>query len=275
MIIVITEKNTIEGYTAGWVAVRALKGNCQWIQIGQGDPMPALGPDDDVLMFGVSYSRRKIEEMQDKTSPRRVKSLFVFDNDFQVKAQLSGVKNVKINLKQTAARMAWEHLRADLRVKTGKDKKTEFHHHSAPWLVDYSEIKGVWKWASISPFFVKKAIESAYKQTLESWDDLSTRDLGGLEMQGKDIAKEEAAKEPEPEKEPEEEKEESNADQNQKEPSGEEPEKESGSEGAGESGDQDLETEEKTEEKKDDGSKASGKKKNGRKNKGATGKPSH
>lgn len=254
MVIVITEKGTIEGYTAGWVATRALKGQCEWIQIGHGDPMPALGPEDEVLMFGVSYSRRKIEEMQDKNSKKAVRSLHVFDNDFQVKAQLSGLKNVKVNLKQTAARMAWEHLRADLRVKIGKDKKTEFHLHSAPWIVDYSEKKGLWKWASISIFFVKKTIETAYKQTLDSWDELATRDLGGVESQGKEIAKKEAEREPEPDAE----------------------EAEAAQAGGGtalEEGDKnslEVKTEEKTEEKKD-GPKTTGKKKNAGKNKGATG----
>lgn len=249
MVIVITEKGTIEGYTAGWVASRALKGNCEWIQLGQGDPMPALGPDDDVLMFGISFSRKKIEDLQNKNNPKHVRSIFIFDNDFQVKAQLSGVKNVKINLKKTAARMAWEHLRADLRVKIGPEKKTEFHLHSAIWLVDYSERKGLWKWEKISPFFVKKAIESSYKETLDSWDELATRDLSGIELQGKEIAKAEASREPEPSVFEH---------------------KVTGTETLPEEPTIETKTEEKTEEEKDNGSKQLGKNKDNRKNKGAS-----
>lgn len=194
MKLVIT-KHGIEGYTAGWIAKRMLEQDCEWIQVRDGDKIPPMD-GQDVLMFGLSYSRQVLIDLANKTNPRRPASIHVFDNCFEVKAAIAGLKNVKINLNQTAARMAWEHLRADFRVKCGPHKKQDFHFLTAPWIVDYSDDAKKWKWRGVSQFYVKLAIAAYFTQELESWDELATRDLGGIESLGKDLAKKRDIEEP-------------------------------------------------------------------------------
>ena len=193
MNIVLVQRGTIEGYTALWVAKRCLKGDCEIIQIGTGDAQPPFKKEDNVLMFGLSYTRRKLEQLTDKKSEQKIASIKVFDNDAKVKSEIGGMNGVKVNLKQTAARMAWEHLRADFRVRLKKTGQ-EMMFHSAPWLVDYTDDPKLWKWSGVSQFFVKLAIQRKYEQTLEGWDELSTRDLNVVEEEGKQVAREEAVK---------------------------------------------------------------------------------
>ena len=188
MKLIVTEKGTIEGYTAGWVAARSLKHDCEWIQIAQGERIPQY-EDRDVLSFGIAYSRAYLSQIQKKVS-----SLYVFDNDYRSKFEIGSMKNVKVNIRHSAARMAWEYLRSEFRVKIGKDKKAEFAFLSAPWVVDYSEREGLWKWPAVSKFYVKLAIQSKFTETLESWDELASRDLGSVERQGMETAKELAGK---------------------------------------------------------------------------------
>ena len=186
MILVITEKGTIEGYTAAWVAKRMLKNECEIVQIGEGDSLPEM-TGREVLFFGVSVSRFILEQMR-----RKAKSVKIFDNDFKVKAQIGGIKDVKINLKHTAARMAWEYLRADFYVKVGKNKENNIHHQSAPWIVDYTDSMERWRWQEVSQLFVRLAITRDFPETLEAWDELSTRSLEIVEDRGREIAKEQS-----------------------------------------------------------------------------------
>jgi hypothetical protein len=183
MILVVTEKGTIEGFTAGWVAKRMLKDECQVIDMAPGDTLPDI-VKRDVVVFGIHFARNLTQRMA-----KEALSLHIFDNDFKAKTELSGLKDVHINLTRSAARMAWEHLRADFKVKFGPNKQ-EFRHETAPWIVDYSDNMKLWKWAGIPPHFVKLAIDHCYDRTLESWDDMSTRDLMIVVEQGKKYAKE-------------------------------------------------------------------------------------
>lgn len=188
MILVLTQKGTIEGYTAAWVAKRTLKQDCEIVQLGHGDPLPNF-KGRDVLMFGVAFERAKLEQLK-----KLAKSLFVFDNDFHVKAQLGGLKYVKINMHQTAARMAWTYLRSDFRVKVGKERKSDFHFSSAPWIVDYSDRKDLWRWPEISSLYLSLAIKNRYEETLESWDELSTRNIEIVQEEGKEVARQKIKK---------------------------------------------------------------------------------
>ena len=186
MKLVFTGKGTIEGYTAGWVAKRMLKTDCEWVNVCPGEnKLPPLD-GKEILMFGVAYHRQTLLYIE-----KKAKSLQVFDNDPQVRIEIGGMKCVKTNLKQTAALMAWNHLKANFVVRVGKDKKSEFHFMSPPWIVFYTEKKSLWPWPSVNPYLIKIAIQKNYQETLESWDELATRDLLIVEQEGIEAAKKE------------------------------------------------------------------------------------
>lgn len=179
MQIVIVEKGSIEGYTAAWVARRALKNDCELIFIEHGDKVPDVVKGMTVKMFGVSFSRAVTESLQ------KICDLHVFDNCMISRAQLGGMKNVRINLRQTPAKLAWDHYRPDFRVLVGHNRQEKFHFDTAPWIVNYSERKDLWKWPDVSKEFVKFAIKTNYPMTLESWDELATRDMLAIADEGK------------------------------------------------------------------------------------------
>lgn len=191
MKLILVEKGTIEGYTAAWVAKRMLKNECEIVMIRKGDKLPPT-KDKDVLCFGVSFNRYVVSSFE-KAALADHTEFHLFDNDQKGKQELSGLKSVKINLTQTAARMAWEYLRADFKVKVGKEKKSEFRFNTAPWIVDYTDNAKLWKWPTVTPYFLKLAIENCYKQELEDWDELATRDLDSVMEQGKEFAKKQLA----------------------------------------------------------------------------------
>ena len=186
MKIVIVEKDKIEGYAAAWVAKRMLKNECQIVFFGPGDKLPDT-TKQDLLIFGISFSRSVVEKLAKQASADHCE-FRMFDNDFKAKSELAGIKEVKVNMNQTPARMAWEYLRADFRVKIGPSKH-EFHFSSSPWIIDYSDNSQLWRWPTLSPFFIKTAIDNCYKRELESWDELATRDLAVIVEQGKEFIK--------------------------------------------------------------------------------------
>ena len=182
MKMVIVGKGSIEAYAALWVCKRILKDECEIVQLTLKDAFPLM-KDRDVLIFGFSFSRNMVQ-----SCIKAAKSFKLFDNDFRGKQELSGIKEVKINIKQTPARMAWEYLRGGVQVKVGPNKGQIFRFSSAPWIVDYSEIPRLWKWPDLNPFFIKLAVDNCYPQELEVWDELATRDMECLIAQGKEFA---------------------------------------------------------------------------------------
>lgn len=194
MKLVITQKGTIEGFTAGWVAKRILKDECEIVQLTETMPEFPSMKDRDVLIFGFSFSRNLVQ-----TCIKAAKSFRIFDNDFKGKQELAGIKEAKINIKQTPARMAWEYLRGGVQVQVGPEKKSTFRFSSAPWIVDYSDDLKRWKWPGLNPFFIKIAIEKCYKRELEDWDELATRDIEGVISQGKEFIQKQEQENPQEE----------------------------------------------------------------------------
>jgi len=193
MKLVIVEAGTIEGFTAAWVVTRALKGDCQIVEFAAGDHLPLM-TGRDVLILGVSFARNQVI-----SCIKTAAAFKMIDNDFKAKNELAGIKEVKVNMKQTAARMAWEYLRCDFRVRIGKEKKQDYAFSSAPWIVDFSTDEKRWKWKEMNPFFVRLAIEECYGRSFEDWDELATRDLAVVIEQGKTHLTEKQKTQPEKE----------------------------------------------------------------------------
>lgn len=181
MKLILTEKNTIEGFTAGWVAKRILKDECEWIEV---DPSKRGLPDVqglDVIMFGLSYGREILRTIQ-----TRAKSLMVYDNSFEAKQEIGGLRCVKIETNKTPARMAWNVLRGNMQITVNKEK---IFLSSAPWIVDYSDERSLWRWPNAKRYFIQLAILKKYELTLKSWDSLAAKDLMIVEGEGLQVAR--------------------------------------------------------------------------------------
>lgn len=193
MKLVITEKNTIEGFTAGWAAMRILgkfdpKKNpdgAKWLEVQPGGPLPDVAVLD-VLMFGVCYPRQQMQYLSKKADSFRA-----FDNQLESKRNVGGLRYVKIQTNKTPARMAWDFLRGNISIFV---KKQRIVLTSAPWIVDYTEDKKFWKWPAHSLYFIRLAIVEKYKPSLKSWDELAAKDLMVVESEGLAMAKELEAK---------------------------------------------------------------------------------
>lgn len=192
MKLIITQDN-IEGYTAAWVAKRQLKGECELAFFKAGDRLPEAS-GKDIMIFGISFARHVVQRLA-KEAASEHREFRLFDNDIRARAELAGIKEAKIVMYATPARLAWEHLRCDFKVKVGPSKSVDFRVNTAPWIVDYTEAEKGWKWPNLPRHFLKLAIDNCYKRELEEWDELATRDLAAVFEQGKEFAKTQQKKE--------------------------------------------------------------------------------
>lgn len=189
---IMVKKDSIEGFTAAWICRRMLKQDCEIVFFGNGDVLPNT-KGKDLYVFGLSFSRQNAIRLSKEAIANHTE-FRLFDNDFFGRQILAGIREAKINMKQTAARMAWEFLRADFSVKVGKEG---FRFMTAPWIVDYSDSDKLWKWPNLSRFFLDNAIKNCYEMTMESWDQLATRDPGIVIDQGKNFLKQKQEKQEE------------------------------------------------------------------------------
>lgn len=161
-VVVITQANWVEGKIAAWVAKKFIGDKMLWFDF-DGELPEAEGVD--ILCLGIGFSAANMKLLISRNN-----SVTVLDNDMLTRNAIGGMKNVKISLNQTPARMAWQYF--------GGDRE--------PWLIDYTEDSRLWRYGA-NKIFVKAFMDSR-KLDFEEMDKISKMDLCTIESQGIEIA---------------------------------------------------------------------------------------
>lgn len=123
--LVIYHGNCPDGFTAAWVAARAL-GYVELYAGKYGEPPPlAAAAGRDVYVVDFSYPREQLVELKDAS-----RSLLVLDHHKTAQAALEGLDYCVFDMERSGAGLAWDHF---------------FAHKPRPWIVDYVEDRDLWR----------------------------------------------------------------------------------------------------------------------------------
>lgn len=176
--LVIYHANCRDGFCAVWVAKQAL-GEIEAVpaQYGQ-EPPDVAGRRVYILDF--SYKRSVLEEMS-----RKAESILVLDHHKTAQAELEAIGRDPFtgylaggktllcifDMEKSGGRLTWEHF---------------FGDKPAPWLVDYTEDRDLWRWTLPESKTINAALRS-YPLDFAVWNDLLKRSLAVLSVEGQSI----------------------------------------------------------------------------------------
>jgi oligoribonuclease NrnB/cAMP/cGMP phosphodiesterase (DHH superfamily) len=118
-VLVIYHGNCTDGFTAAWVAARALGATELYPAEYGKEPPYELARGRQVYVVDFSYPRERLERLR-----ATCKSLVVLDHHKTAEADLRGLDYCTFDMNRSGAVLAWDH----------------FHREEPrPWLVDYVE----------------------------------------------------------------------------------------------------------------------------------------
>lgn len=164
--LVIYHANCPDGWTAAWVAARAL-GEVDLFPGKYGeDPPYELARGREVYVVDFSYPREQLEQLfqaahSDWVASQNGHPLLVLDHHRTAQAALEGLHYCRFDMERSGAGMAWDY----------------FHPGVArPWIVDYVEDRDLWRfalpWSREISLFIRTA-----PYTLESWDEMARMEV--------------------------------------------------------------------------------------------------
>ena len=151
--IVIYHANCVDGFTAAWCAWRKFGEGATYLAAQYGDPVPAVTPDDDVVIVDFSYPRAELIKLY-----QSVNSLLVLDHHKTAQADCEGLEFCRFDMHRSGAGIAWD----------------ELHPHSVrPKLVDYVEDRDLWRWRLESSREISAWISSWKRDGFSAWELLA------------------------------------------------------------------------------------------------------
>lgn len=147
--------NCYDGFTAAWVADRALGSKGYFTVLHPckygDDPPYDLAKDRDVYVLDFSWPRDKLLSL--KTAS---KSLLVLDHHKTAQAELEGLDFCVFDLDKAGCRMTWEH----------------FHDTEPPEILLRIEDRDLWRWKYGDETKCVHAYVASLPMDLETWDKL-------------------------------------------------------------------------------------------------------
>jgi uncharacterized protein len=135
--LVLYHANCPDGFCAAWVAHRQFGGGADYLPVQYGEPPPDVS-GRDVFIVDFSYKRPVMLEVIGAA-----RAVVVLDHHKTAAAELAGDLSVVLpgpslrqphvvfDLTKSGGRLTWEHF---------------FPGKPAPWLVDYTEDRDLWRW---------------------------------------------------------------------------------------------------------------------------------
>lgn len=165
--------NCFDGFCAAWV-LRWLHPDAEFVAANYGEPPPDV-TGRDVIVADFSYKRPVMLDLIHQARG----NVTVLDHHKTAQAELAGIEvecyrdtldrlpTVVFDMTKSGGRLAWEWINRDGANGDPKD--------SAPWLVDYTEDRDLWRWALPFSREINAALRS-YPLDFDGWDAMARRD---------------------------------------------------------------------------------------------------
>lgn len=169
--------NCFDGFCAAWVLSKVCP-DAEFVPANYGDSPPDV-TGANVIVADFSYKRLVMLDLIRQTRG----NLVVLDHHKTAEAELKGIEaecyrdtldrlpTVVFDMNKSGGRLAWEWVNV-----TG----------SAPWLVDYTEDRDLWRWALPHSREINAALRS-YPMSFDCWDGLACRRAADLVTEGEAI----------------------------------------------------------------------------------------
>jgi oligoribonuclease NrnB/cAMP/cGMP phosphodiesterase (DHH superfamily) len=148
MIKIIYHDNCYDGFTAAWVALKALK-NASFLPASYGDPVPELNEDDTVYIVDFSYPREVLESIN-----KKVRKLVVIDHHKTAQANCEGLDYCIFDMNRSGAGLVWDYF---------------FEDKKRPALVNYIEDRDLWRFKLPESRSIHAFI-SSFPREFNEWD---------------------------------------------------------------------------------------------------------
>jgi len=157
--LVIYHANCYDGFTAAWIACRAM--NCEIEPASYGDPPPLFSNLEgrDVYIIDFSYPRDVMEKMS-----RVAASLVVLDHHKTAQADCEGLSFCTFDMERSGCRLAWDFF------FTGED---------VPHWIACIEDRDLWRF-DLDETQSTHAYVASLPMTLENWDRLHDMPMGDI-----------------------------------------------------------------------------------------------
>lgn len=167
--LVIYHGNCPDGFTAAWVAARALGDVDLFAASYNTEPPYDLARGRPVWIVDFSYPRTMLEKLYqvsgegDWAQPIECAHLWVIDHHKTAQADLAGLPYCTFDMNRSGAGLTWDH----------------FHPgEPRPWIVDYVEDRDLWRFKLPDSEAVGLFIRSAPHE-LSAWDEMAALPLAG------------------------------------------------------------------------------------------------
>lgn len=144
-----------DGFCAAWIARKAL-GDCEFVPMNYGEQPPDV-TERRVYVLDFSFPRIMLQAMK-----VYAETLLVLDHHKTAQAELAGLSYCHFDMAKSGARLTWEHF---------------FPDQKAPWLVDYTEDRDLWRWKLPDSRVLNTALRS-YPLDFVVWDELEGAGYG-------------------------------------------------------------------------------------------------
>lgn len=169
--LVIYHANCWDGFCAAWVMRKQL-GDIEALPAHHGSQPPSNISGRYVYVVDFSYPRDTLVEMS-----QSAEAVCVLDHHKTAKADLEGLWFCHFADDKSGSRMAWEYWHDD---------------DPAPWLVDYTEDRDLWRHALPDSEYVNAALRS-YPLDFDLWDQFEHESLSRFVLEGSAIRRAERA----------------------------------------------------------------------------------
>lgn len=162
--LIIYHGNCPDGFTAAWVAARALGVVELFVGKYGEDPPYELAKDRRVYVVDFSYPREKLEKLFGEAS-----ELYVLDHHKTAEADLAGLHYCSFDMNRSGAGMSWD-----------------FFHPGGeprPWIVDYVEDRDLWRFKLPESEVVSLYVRLA-PHDLDAYDAMSMMPLEAVVREG-------------------------------------------------------------------------------------------
>lgn len=203
--IVLYHGNCWDGFCAAWLLHRAFPDG-EFIPVQYGQEPPEVANDKHRQLFVVDFSYPR--NVMFSLGAMRPGGLIVLDHHKTAEAALQGLSEeltcnncgdceVIFDMEKSGARITWEWLWDNVYGKVYRDitdfvKGQKLNRDNAPWLVDYTEDRDLWRWKLPHSREVTTGLRS-YPLDFDVWDkfDLSAESVAKLINDGTAILRSE------------------------------------------------------------------------------------
>lgn len=170
-----------DGFCAAWLCRKAWP-DAEFLPASYGDEPPDV-LDRDVLVVDFTYPRPMLEAMA-----AAARSIRVLDHHKSAQADLAGLPFCTFDMEKSGARLAWEYLYGGGLLPDDwlATNRSGYSFGVAPWLVDYTEDRDLWRWGLPASRAVNAGLGS-YDLDFAVWSMLHRRKPHDLAVEGEAI----------------------------------------------------------------------------------------